>query len=187
MDKQDLRRSAKAVRMNLTAKEVEEKSKNIAKNLKTITEWPKAKSIHSYVSNDMMNEPQTTPIFSMLWRRPTATTYVPRLIGRDMEIVKVEKDTHFAPNMRGIPEPDCDDVMTPKKIDIILVPLLVFDKQLNRLGYGGGYYDRFLKHYPDAIKIGIAFDEDKVEVIPTEDHDVQLDFVVTDQAVYSRH
>ena len=186
MDKQTLRRSAKAVRMNLTASQVEEKSNEIAKNLKDAIDWPKVKSVHTYVSNDQMGEPQTIKIMQTLWRRPSLTTYVPRLIGRDMEIVRVTKQTHFAPNMRGIPEPDSDDVEAPENIDVILVPLLVFDAQLNRLGYGGGYYDRFLKQYPAAIKIGLAFEEDKVEVIPSEEHDVVLDLIVTDKNVYER-
>lgn len=186
MDKQTLRRSAKAVRMNLTAEQVDAQSKAIVENLKQAIDWAKVKSVHSYVSNDMMNEPQTESIMQMIWRRSSVKTYVPRLIGLDMDIVEVNKNTHFLPNMRGIPEPDSDDVAEPKTIDVILVPLLVFDSQLNRLGYGGGYYDRFLKQYPSSQKIGIAFEIDKVEIVPSEEHDVVLDMIVTDKNVYKR-
>lgn len=61
--------------------------------------------------------------------------------------------------------------------DLIIVPGLAFDKNHYRLGYGGGYYDNFLVHYPNAYKLGLAYPFQFIEKIPTENHDVQLDDV----------
>lgn len=72
----------------------------------------------------------------------------------------------------------------PLNLDVIIAPLLAFDKKGFRLGHGGGYYDRFLKKYPDARKIGLSYEFQRVNIIPTEPHDVGLDAVITEEKIY---
>ena len=82
-------------------------------------------------------------------------------------------------NKYGIPEPLSNKVRYPS---IILVPLIAFDKYFNRIGYGGGFYDRYinkLKKKKKIITIGLAFTFQKVKKIKTNKHDVQLDYVIT--------
>lgn len=67
----------------------------------------------------------------------------------------------------------------------MIIPLLGFDAALNRIGYGGGYYDRTLQGLKHAIKIGVAFEFMKVERIPIDRTDIRLDFVVTESKIYS--
>jgi 5-formyltetrahydrofolate cyclo-ligase len=71
------------------------------------------------------------------------------------------------------------------KPDIIVCPILCFDKKCNRLGRGGGHYDRFLKSYPKAIKIGLAYSEQMTESVYPEKHDIKMDIIVTEKKVYS--
>ncbi len=83
-------------------------------------------------------------------------------------------------NRFGIPEPISNKRIFPK---ILLVPLVAFDKNFNRIGYGGGFYDRYikkLKKNKKIITIGLAYSFQKVKEIPINKHDVKLDFVVTD-------
>ncbi len=70
-------------------------------------------------------------------------------------------------------------------IDIIFVPGLAFDKQGIRLGYGAGFYDRFLQQNPSSLKIGVCYHEAILESIPKEDHDIAMDFVLSDRGLYS--
>ena len=84
-------------------------------------------------------------------------------------------------NKYGIPEP-----ISKKKIypSILLIPLLAFDKQLNRLGYGGGYYDRYISSFEDndrIIKIGIGFSFQKINNLPTNKYDKKLNFIITEK------
>ena len=84
-------------------------------------------------------------------------------------------------NIYGIPEP-----LSKKKVypDILLIPLLAFDKNLNRLGYGGGFYDRYIstaQRQKKIIKIGLGFSFQKINKIPTNHHDKKLDFVITEK------
>ncbi len=83
----------------------------------------------------------------------------------------------------GILEPVRDDrfLTRAEEVDCVIVPGVVFDKKNNRLGRGGGYYDRFLKQLrPDACKVGLAFSFQIVDAVPTDPHDVPVDIVLTD-------
>ena len=86
-------------------------------------------------------------------------------------------------NQYGIPEPNSNNLLYP---DIILVPLVAFDKNLNRLGYGGGYYDRLidkLRKKKKILKIGLALSIQKIKEIPVTKYDKKLDYIVTDKYI----
>lgn len=71
----------------------------------------------------------------------------------------------------------------PKEIDLIVVPGVGFDRNGFRVGYGGGYYDRFLSKYPDAVKLGIAFDLQLIDEVPKEDFDIPVDLILTENEI----
>ena len=86
----------------------------------------------------------------------------------------------------GIREPkkDISNKINPKDIDIVIVPAVAFDRQCYRLGYGGGFYDRFIKTLrKDCITIGIAFDLQIFDSIPKAPHDAQLDYIITEKRI----
>ena len=84
-------------------------------------------------------------------------------------------------NKYGIPEPEKKNLVYP---DVLFVPLVAFDKNLNRLGYGGGFYDRLIERLDKkkkTIKIGLAFSFQKINEIPTNKNDQKLNYIVTDK------
>ena len=81
-------------------------------------------------------------------------------------------------NKYGIPEPITNKIVYP---DILLVPLVAYDEDRNRIGYGGGFYDRYIKKIKNVLTIGIAFSYQRVKKIPIEKNDVRLDFIVTEK------
>ena len=86
-------------------------------------------------------------------------------------------------NKYGIPEPKTKDIVYP---DILLIPLVAFDKNLNRLGYGGGYYDRLIKKLSKKkkiIKIGLALSVQKIDKVPINVYDQKLDYIVTNKYI----
>ncbi|MDA9062911.1 5-formyltetrahydrofolate cyclo-ligase [Candidatus Pelagibacter sp.] len=86
-------------------------------------------------------------------------------------------------NKYGIPEPETKNIVYP---DVILVPLVAFDKNLNRLGYGGGFYDRLIKKLSKkkkVIKIGLALSVQKIDNVPIDMHDQKLDYIVTNKYI----
>jgi len=86
-------------------------------------------------------------------------------------------------NKYGIPEPQLKKKVIP---DVLLVPMVAYDHKLNRLGYGGGYYDRFLKKYEkkNIIKIGLAISCQEVKRLPTNYFDKKMDFILTEKKLY---
>lgn len=82
------------------------------------------------------------------------------------------------------PKPECSPSIDIKDLDLVIVPAVAYDKNCYRLGYGGGFYDRFLENLrDDAVTVGIAFDLQIFDEIPKEDHDAQLDFIVTESKI----
>ncbi|WP_415308708.1 5-formyltetrahydrofolate cyclo-ligase [Candidatus Pelagibacter sp. Uisw_099_02] len=84
-------------------------------------------------------------------------------------------------NKYGIPEPEIKNIIYP---DILLIPLVGFDKNLNRLGYGGGYYDRLIKKLSkkkNILKIGLAFSTQEIDKVPINAYDQKLDYIVTNK------
>ena len=86
-------------------------------------------------------------------------------------------------NRYGIPEPETKNIVYP---DVLLIPLLAFDKNLNRLGYGGGYYDRLIEKLSkkkNIIKIGLAFSNQEIKKVPINAYDQKLDYIVTNKNI----
>ena len=86
-------------------------------------------------------------------------------------------------NKFGIPEPVSSNILYP---DILMVPLVAYDSSLNRLGYGGGYYDRYIEKIEKVkkvLKIGLAFSFQKISSIPINQYDKRLDFIVTEKEI----
>ena len=86
-------------------------------------------------------------------------------------------------NKYGIPEPKSKIKVIPS---ILLIPMVAYDKRLNRLGYGGGYYDRFLKKYEkkNILKIGLATTFQEVKKLPTNNFDKKMDYILTEKKLY---
>ena len=93
-------------------------------------------------------------------------------------------DDPLSINKYGIPEPISKKIIHP---DVLIIPLVAFDNELNRLGYGGGYYDRYIaKSFKKKriIKIGIAYSFQKLNKIPINKYDIRLDYIITEEKFY---
>lgn len=99
--------------------------------------------------------------------------------------VIVDDDTEFEINKYGIEEPIDGIDMFPTEIDMVIVPLISFDRKGNRVGYGKGYYDRFLQQCrKDCIKIGFSYFEAVSQIDDVNKYDIKLDYCVTPETIY---
>lgn len=90
----------------------------------------------------------------------------------------------LVPSTFNVPEPLGHELPArPEDVQVVVTPMLAFDTDGNRLGYGSGYYDRFLSRYPHPVKIGIAFSCQQAERVPATGNDVKMDFIVTERGV----
>ena len=100
-----------------------------------------------------------------------------------MEFYKWDKNDPLLINKYGIPEPEITNRVYP---DILFIPLVAFDKKLNRLGYGGGFYDRYIQKISKikkVVKVGLAFSFQKLKTIPVNKHDKKLDIIITEKEI----
>ena len=100
-----------------------------------------------------------------------------------MEFYKWYQNDPLTINKYGIPEPENTNRVYP---DILFVPLVAFDKELNRLGYGGGFYDRYIQKISkikNIVKVGLAFSFQKLKTIPVNKHDKKLDIIITEKDI----
>lgn len=125
------------------------------------------------------NEVFTEEIFTGARRSGKTVTY-PRVRGTRLEFVEVAERQELVPGAFGILEPGGAQVVPLAALELIVVPGVAFDLAGHRLGYGKGYYDRFL-HERRGRLVGLCFDFQLVERLPAEAHDVRMDMVVTEE------
>ena len=102
-----------------------------------------------------------------------------------MEAVLVTADEAFTDNEVGITEPMGHELLAPETLDLVLVPLLAVDERGHRVGYGKGYYDRFLSRCaPECLKVGVSYFEPVPLIEDTHEYDLPLDICITPQQVY---
>ena len=166
--KVELRHRLKQIRLGLSDGERTLKSRAIVRQLKKVINWSDAKTIHYFEPIRQLVEADISDLVTYLEDNyPKIQLFTPRLIDGVWQMVSIKDKT------------------APKNFDVILVPMLGFEpKTLHRIGYGGGYYDKFLATQPKARKIGVCFEAGKTAHLPTESHDIPLDTVVTEQKVY---
>nr|WP_321465789.1 5-formyltetrahydrofolate cyclo-ligase [uncultured Desulfobulbus sp.] len=132
-----------------------------------------------------------TLIDALLAQGKTVTVPLTDAVNSSMQAVVVrEPKKELFPGYKNIPEPDPrivpQRIVPPECIEVALIPGSVFDRQGNRLGYGGGYYDRFLAlQAPQALRIGLAYGFQVVERLPAQLHDVPMDILVTESDLFS--
>lgn len=124
------------------------------------------------------------PLMRALQSAGVALT-IPLIAGGEVSFRAYDSAQALVPGMFGIHEPH--PASTPVQPDLVLVPLLAFDRAGNRLGYGKGYYDRALRQLPAAITVGVGFAVQEVAAVPVGAHDTPLHFILTDNGLIDCH
>ena len=178
MEKKELRKKSLIRRKNIPEKEF--KSNVIYNEIINSEEYNNANTIAIY--NSIENEVDTRGIISYSFLKGK-TILLPKIVNEDMVFMKVDKNTKYQYSKYGIAEPISGEIYDSSKIDLFIVPGVAFDIRGNRLGYGKGYYDRYLIG-TEATKLGLAFEEQIINYIPTDDNDVQMDIIQTEMEKY---
>lgn len=156
-------------------------------NFQTV-EMPFLHAVFSFYPMEERNEVNAFLITDYLhFRNPNLQICYPKMSIEepDMEAIACKADTVFEANAINILEPLENAIVDPKDIDLVLVPMLVCDVQGNRVGYGKGYYDRYLSRCkPSCIKAGLSYFEPVDKIEDTDEFDVALDFCITPQKAY---
>ena len=186
-NKSELRNTYSLKRKNLSDYQINKRSILISKKLLDIPIWDK-EFYHIFLTSKKNNEIETKFILSMLSQK-NKKVVVPRIIDlNNLEHILLTKQTILRENSYGIPEPKKYNniIIFPQELDVIIVPLYVFDLNGNRVGYGKGYYDRFLKNCrDDVIKIGVSLFEPVKSISDITRNDVALNYAITSNGIFN--
>nr|WP_312576777.1 5-formyltetrahydrofolate cyclo-ligase [Sedimentibacter sp.] len=188
--KGEIRKKILNIRNNMTNQNVLEKSRIIVDNLKSRKEYEESESVFIYM--DFKNEVRTFDfIKEMIDKKKRVIipyTDVKNTIIVPAEIKDIDRDLKVSPF--GYLEPKKEKIIPvdPVEFDLIIVPGVTFDKKLNRIGFGKGYYDRILvKKRNDVKAIAIAYEFQILDEIPSEEHDIKMDMIITEENVYEKY
>lgn len=180
-----IRNRYRQLRKQLSAEEIENFSMAIANNVLLLHIWTH-RYFHLFLPIVRHNEVNTEYILHILAGKDKETIISKSdFTTREMDHFLLTDATKISVNDYGIPEPVDGILISPEKIDVVFVPLLAYDKAGNRIGYGKGFYDRFLaKCRPETVKIGISFFEPEDSCGEILDSDIRLDYCVTPSKIY---
>ncbi len=171
MNKSELRNKIINIRKSIINKE--ELSTIIVNKIINLDIYQKSKVIALYKS--MNNEVDTNSLINEALKNKIVL--LPKIVDNKIIFIMINNDTMYSKSSFGVLEPIGDIYL--ENIDLIIVPGIAFDKNLNRLGYGKGYYDQYLGN-KKIYKIGICFSSQMVNIVPTNDYDIKMDMVITD-------
>ncbi len=177
MDKKSLRREVAQKKKGLTATQIEARSLILAERLFDTPAYQQAKSLFAYLSFNQ--EVRTTSIIERAWSEGKRVA-VPKIVGDALRFIWIDSFDALSEGRFGIPEPREDGPVAFDKSALVLMPGLAFDREGRRLGYGGGYYDRYLGAHPGHPLVALCYDFQLYDRLEAELHDIPVDLVITD-------
>ncbi|HOA19492.1 MAG TPA: 5-formyltetrahydrofolate cyclo-ligase [Sedimentibacter sp.] len=182
--KSKIRKRILNVRNNMSKEDVKKNSNAIMDKITSLDIYKHSKVVFIYM--DFKNEVMTSNLIKrMLSEKKRVVIPYTDSINTVLIPSEITKESDLKQNSFGYFEPKSILPVNIEEIDLVIVPGVVFDKNLNRIGFGKGYYDKILNRLkPSAKKVALAHDFQVLEDIPAEEHDVKMDMIITEKNIY---
>lgn len=175
MTKAELRGHIRSLKRQMTEERIAEKSKALCELFLATDAYRNAESLYGYM--DCNQEVRTLPILQQALRDGKRVA-IPKCYGSEMRFIWMDDPTKVEKSRNGIPEPIADSPVADDKTALVLMPGMAFDRQGRRIGYGGGYYDKFLSEEPNHPTIALCYDFQMADQLPSEEFDIPVDAVL---------
>lgn len=175
MDKIALRREIREKKRAMSAEEIQARSARLGELFAETDAYRKAKTIYGYLPYNQ--EVRTVPILERAIRDGKKVA-VPKVYGDTMKFLYLEDLSQVEKSDMGIPEPIADEPVADDKTALVLMPGLAFDEAGHRIGYGGGFYDKFLQAEPSHPTVALCYDFQMFAHLDTEEFDIPVDLVI---------
>lgn len=175
MDKTALRREIRQRKKAMTPEEIRDKSARLAAAFVKTPAYRQAETIYGYLPYNQ--EVRTLPILAQALADGKQVA-VPKVFGEEMRFILLQDLNQVAPGYAGIPEPIQDTPVAGDPHALVLMPGLAFDPTGNRLGYGGGFYDKFLAREPEHPTVALCYDFQMVPHLEPSEYDIPVDLVL---------
>ena len=177
MEKKEIRKQYKMLRNKMSEMEVKEKSDRICQNIISSNLFQQAEKMLVYAP--LGNEVDICPVMEEGWRQQKRIAF-PKVFGETMRYFEISSFSQLEEGTFHVMEP-----VETNPIDweeaLVLVPGVAFDRQGSRMGYGKGYYDRFFEGKTDCVKVGVAYELQVADQLPTEENDLPMEYLVTEK------
>ena len=175
MDKKLLRQSIKQKKREMTAEQIDAASARLGQMLAECDLYQQAETVYFYLPYNQ--EVRTVPMVQRAFEEGKRVA-VPKIYGDEMRFIYISDFTGIEKSNCGIPEPVADGPVADDPTALVLMPGLAFDKQGNRVGYGGGFYDKFLQAEPNHPTVALCYDFQLFDKLETDDYDIPVDLVL---------
>lgn len=175
MDKKALRKRIREQKRAMTQLQIEEASRKLTEQFLATEAYRKAKTLYGYLPYNQ--EVRTVPVLEQALADGKRVA-VPKVYGEEMRFIYLTDLSQVETGYAGIPEPISDGPIADDPTALVLMPGLAFDKEGHRIGYGGGFYDKFLSAEPTHPTVALCYAFQMVEYLPTEEFDVPVDCVL---------
>ena len=175
MDKAELRRHMRLQKRQMSETDILQKSEQLFRLFTATQSYQNAKSLYGYMSYNQ--EVRTLPILEQSLRDGKRVA-IPKCCGKEMRFIWMDDLSQTALSSFGIPEPVSDEPIADDPHALVLMPGVAFDKAGHRIGYGGGYYDRFLAAEPEHPTVALCYGFQLLEQLETEEFDIPVDLVL---------
>ena len=175
MDKKALRRQIREKKREMTAEEIVQRSARLGELFAATQVYRDAKTIYGYLPYNQ--EVRTVPMLERALKDGKRVA-VPKVYGDTMKFIYLEDLSQVAKNEMGIPEPVADGPVADDETALVLMPGVAFDRAGHRIGYGGGYYDKFLAAEPHHPTLALCYDFQMLTHLDTEEFDIPVDQVI---------
>lgn len=175
MNKQELRRAIRERKRAMTEAEIRSRSEILAEKFAASDAYQAARTIYGYLPYNQ--EVRTVPMLQRALDDGKKVA-VPKVYGDNMKFIYLDDLTQVAKGYAGIPEPIADAPVAQDETALVLMPGLAFDRQGHRIGYGGGFYDKFLAREPHHPTLALCYEFQMQETLPTEEFDIPVDTVI---------
>ncbi len=175
MDKTVLRREIREKKRAMTEQEIVLRSEKLGALFVASKAYQSAKTIYGYLPYNQ--EVRTVPMLEQALKDGKRVA-VPKVYGDTMRFIYIEDMSAVAKGYAGIPEPIADGPVAEDETALVLMPGLAFTKKGDRIGYGGGFYDRFLAQEPNHPTLALCYEFQMVENLPVEEYDIPVDVVL---------
>ena len=175
MDKKALRSTIRQQKRAMSEEEIQRRSEKLAELFFTSELYRNAATIYGYLPYNQ--EVRTTPMLEQALRDGKRIA-VPKVYGEEMKFIYMEDLSQVEKGYAEIPEPIADDPIADDETALVLMPGMAFDPQGHRIGYGGGFYDKFLASEPNHPTLALCYEFQMLPSLETEEHDIPVDCVL---------
>ena len=175
VNKKELRSRIRQQKRAMTEGEIEEKSRILGEKFRACPAYQQAQTIYGYLPYNQ--EVRTVPMLEQALKDGKRVA-VPKVYGEEMKFLYLDDLTKVEKGYAGIPEPIADGPVADDETALVLMPGLAFDPQGHRIGYGGGFYDKFLAAEPNHPTLALCYEFQMLPKLDTEEHDIPVDTVL---------